>query len=67
MDDRAKLGTKWKENEDELNRIHAMNGLDQQLFAKREEELLAKQDAIEFELGFVPPIRERTRRYSGVF
>jgi hypothetical protein len=66
MDDRAKLGTKWKTNEDELNRIHAMTGLDQQLFAKREEELLAEQDAIESELGFTTPVRAGTRRYSGV-
>jgi len=29
-----------------------MTGLDQQLFAKREEELLAEQDKIDFELGF---------------
>jgi hypothetical protein len=52
MDDRANLEAKWKENEDELNRIARMTGLDQQLFGKREEDLLAEQAANEFELGF---------------
>jgi hypothetical protein len=66
MDDRANLEAKWKEYEDELNRIARMTGLDQQLFGKREEELLAEQDKIEFALGFTPPVREGTQRYSGV-
>lgn len=67
MDDRANLEAKWKEYEDELNRIARMTGLDQQLFGKREEELLAEQDKIEFELGLTNPIDAQTRRFSGEF
>jgi hypothetical protein len=51
---------------DVLSRIARITGFDRQLFANRAEEFLAEQDAIEFELGFTPPIGERTRRYSGV-
>jgi hypothetical protein len=50
-----------KENENELNRIAQLTGLDQQFFARRDEDLLAEQDAIEYELGFTTPVRERTR------
>lgn len=66
MDDRAKLGTKWKKNEDELNRIARMIGLDQQLFGKREEESFAEQDAIEFELGSTAPVPEQIRIVSSI-
>lgn len=45
------LEIRWKANEAELNRINAMPGLDREMHAKREEELLAEQDRIEYEAG----------------
>ena len=61
MDD---LTARWQGNEVELNRIHGMTRLDREFHAKREEELLGEQDAIEFELGFLPSEPKGSRRYS---
>jgi len=48
---RAASEAKWKANEAELARIRSAPGLDRVMLAKREEELLAEQDQIEWELG----------------
>jgi len=72
--DRDGLVARWKSNEDELNRIHAMTGLDREMHAEREDELLGEQDAIEHLLGLPLPLfvlrsdwlGRRFRRRSGM-
>ena len=45
------LEARWQKNEQELHRIANAPELDRIMLANREEELLAEQDHIEFELG----------------
>jgi hypothetical protein len=50
--DRRSLETLWESNERELLRLAVMSPVDREFHAKREDELLDEQDAIEFQLGF---------------
>jgi hypothetical protein len=61
--DREALESKWKANEAELNRLHAMSPLGRESFAGRIEQLKDENDTIEFELG-----KEHAsgRRWSGM-
>ena len=64
--DREAQQAKWRANEAELIRLAAMSPLDREFHAKREDELLDEQDAIEFRLGFEKPAQGDSRRWSGM-
>jgi hypothetical protein len=50
--DRHTLESLWEANERELLQLAVMSPPDREIHAKREDELLGQQDAIEFRLGF---------------
>jgi hypothetical protein len=54
--DRHALESLWEANERELLRLAIMSPFERELHAKREDQLLDEQDAIELRLGF-----DRTR------
>jgi hypothetical protein len=64
--DRDALESKWQSNERELQRLAAMPPLDREFRAKREDELVDRQHAIAWRLGFDTAAQTNSHRWSGM-
>jgi hypothetical protein len=63
---RATIESQWQANERRLNEIHAMTGLDREMYGADAERLEAEQDRIEWQLGLERPTDVESRKLSGM-